>query len=154
MNKFMKVAINEAKSGIKNGHGGPFGAVIIKNGKIVGKGHNKVVVNNDPTCHGEVDAIRDACKNLNSFDLSGCEIFSTSEPCPMCLSAILWSNLEKVYYGCTIADNDFIGFRDKDFYKLLKISTKNLSNKIQQIDYEECMKLFEKYNKIKNKTKY
>ena len=97
MNKFMKVAIKEAKEGIKQGHGGPFGAVIVKDGKIIGQGHNHVVVNNDPTCHGEVDAIRNACKNINSFDLKGADIYTTGEPCPMCLSAILWSNIEHIY---------------------------------------------------------
>ena len=77
MNKFMKMAIEEAKKGIKSGHGGPFGAIIVKNGEVIGKGHNQVVANNDPTCHGEVSAIRKACKKLNTFDLSGCEIYTT-----------------------------------------------------------------------------
>ena len=97
MNKYMKVAIEEAQKGIRSGHGGPFGAVVVKDGKIIGQGHNMVVKNNDPTCHGEVSAIRDACKNLSSFDLKGAEIYTTGEPCPMCLGAILWSNIEKIY---------------------------------------------------------
>lgn len=154
MNKFMKVAIKEAKDGIKHGHGGPFGAVIVKDGKIIGQGHNHVVANNDPTCHGEVDAIRDACKNINSFDLKGCEIYTTGEPCPMCLSAILWSNIEHIYYGCSIQENDMIGFRDEIFYKNLSISTKKMKDKISQIDHDECLKLFNQYMKIKDKTMY
>ncbi len=116
MNKFMEIAIEEARNGINEGHGGPFGCVIVKNGKIIGKGHNEVVKNTDPTCHGEIMAIRNACKNIGSFDLSGCELYTTAEPCPMCRGAILWANIRKVYFGCNISDTDAIGFRDKDFY--------------------------------------
>ena len=99
MDKFMKIAISEARKGISAGHGGPFGCVIVKDGKIVGKGHNEVVKRNDPTCHGEVMAIRDACKNIGSFDLSGCDLYTTAEPCPMCAGAIMWANIKKVWYG-------------------------------------------------------
>ena len=154
MNRFMQIAIEEAKYGITNGHGGPFGSVIVKNGEIIGKGHNMVVKNNDPTCHGEVSAIRDACKNLNSFDLQGAEIYTTGEPCPMCLGAILWSNIDKIYYGCTIQENDMIGFRDEIFYKNLLISTEKMKDKILQVDHEECLDLFKDYMNIKNKTMY
>ena len=115
MSKFMKMAINEAKKGISEGHGGPFGAVIVKDGVVVGKGHNRVVLNNDPTCHGEVDAIRKACKKLNTFDLSGCDIYTTAYPCPMCFGAILWANINKIYYGCSTTNTETIGFRDKMF---------------------------------------
>ena len=104
MNKYMRMAINEAKKGITNGHGGPFGAVIVKDGIVVGKGHNQVVKNNDPTCHGEMMAIHKACKKLGTFNLEGCEIYTTGEPCPMCLAAILWANISKVYYCCNIHD--------------------------------------------------
>lgn len=154
MNKFMKMAIKEAEEGIKQGHGGPFGAVVVKDGKVIGKGHNHVVVNNDPTCHGEIDAIRNACSNISSFDLKGAEIYTTGEPCPMCLGAILWSNIEHIYYGCSIHENDLIGFRDEIFYKNLSISTKKMKDKISQIDHEECLKLFNKYMKIKDKVNY
>ena len=154
MNKFMNQAIKEAEKGISLGHGGPFGSVIVKNGKIVGRGHNHVVVNNDPTCHGEIDAIRKTCKKLKTFDLSGCDIYTTGEPCPMCLSACLWANINHIYYGCTIQDNDKIGFRDEIFYKHLDISTKKMENKISQIDHEECLKLFEKYKNLPCKTMY
>ena len=99
MNKFMKMAIKEAEKGITLNHGGPFGAVIVKDGKVVAKGHNQVLKNQDPTCHGEIMAIHKACKKLKTFDLTGCELYTTGEPCPMCLAAILWANIDKVYYG-------------------------------------------------------
>ena len=154
MNAYMKVAIEEAKNGILNGDGGPFGAVVVKDGNIIGRGHNQVLKNNDPTCHGEISAIRDACKNLNNFDLKGAEIYTTGEPCPMCLGAILWANIEKIYYGCSIKENDMIGFRDEVFYNNLSISTENMKDKLIQIDHDECLKLFEDYQNIKDKKLY
>ena len=154
MNKFMQLAINEARKGIQQGHGGPFGAVVVKDNVVIGMGHNRVVVNNDPTCHGEIEAIRNSCKNINSFDLSGCDIYTTGEPCPMCLSAILWANINNIYYACSIKDNDDIGFRDDIFYKKLNISTKNLQKNIFCIDREEGLKLFDEYKNIKNKINY
>ena len=154
MNPYMKLAIKEATTGIKEGHGGPFGAVIVRDGVVIGQGHNHVVANNDPTCHGEIDAIRNACKNINSFDLSGCDIYTTGEPCPMCLSAILWSNINNIYYACTIKDNDDIGFRDDIFYKKLDISTEKMKDHIICVDRAEGLKLFNKYKKIKDKVMY
>lgn len=154
MNKYMSIAIEEARLGIRQGHGGPFGSVIVKDGKIIGKGHNHVVAYNDPTCHGEVDAIRTTCKALNTFDLSGAEIYTTGEPCPMCLGAILWANIDKIYYGCTIQENDMIGFRDEIFYKNLSISTEKMKDKIVQVDHEECLDLFREYMDISDKTSY
>lgn len=150
----MSIAIEEARLGIRQGHGGPFGSVIVKDGKIIGKGHNHVVAYNDPTCHGEVDAIRTTCKALNTFDLSGAEIYTTGEPCPMCLGAILWANIDKIYYGCTIQENDMIGFRDEIFYKNLSISTEKMKDKIVQVDHEECLDLFREYMDISDKTSY
>ena len=96
-NEYMQVAIDEALDGISRQHGGPFGCVIVKDGRIVGQGHNRVLKNNDPTCHGEVSAIRDAGQKLGTFDLSGCELYTTGEPCPMCLCACLWANIDRVY---------------------------------------------------------
>lgn len=153
MNKFMKVAIEEARYGISKNEGGPFGCVIVKDGKIVGQGHNQVVKNNDATCHGEMQAIRDASKNLGAFDLSGCELYTTGEPCHMCLSACIWANVDKIYYGCTIPDNAMIGFRDEAIDNLFG-GREKLGDKLQCIDREECLKLFEEYNNIKNKTMY
>ena len=104
MNKYMKAAIEEAENGIHAGDGGPFGCVIVKDGEIIGKGHNEVVKRKDPTCHGEIMAIHEASRTLDSFDLSGCELYTTGEPCPMCMGAILWANIDRVYYGCNIAN--------------------------------------------------
>ena len=101
-NEYMKLAIDEAREGIYNSHGGPFGSVIVKDDEIVGRGHNMVLKNNDSTAHGEISAIRDAEKRLKTFDLSGCELYTTGEPCPMCLAACMWANIDKVYYGCTM----------------------------------------------------
>ena len=152
MNRFMKIAIDEARDGIKKGHGGPFGTVIVKDGEIVGIGHNKVLLKNDPTCHGEVAAIRDACKNLNTYDLTGCELYTTGEPCHMCLCACMWANIDKVYYGCTVKDNEIIGFRDEKFNKIFG-GREKLGDFLECIDRDECLKLFDEYNKM-NKTIY
>lgn len=149
---FMEEALKEAYSGIKNHHGGPFGCVIVKDGKIVGRGHNCVVSGNDPTRHGEMEAIRDACKNLNTFDLSGAVLFTTSEPCPMCLGAILWANIHKVYYGCTCADAAEIGFRDSDFYDYLNGNSNILE--LEELERKECKKLFSEYSNMKGNKKY
>ena len=151
MNKFMKLAIQEAQKGISLGHGGPFGAVIVKDGKVISKGHNHVVANNDPTCHGEVDAIRKACKKLKTFDLTNCEIYTTGYPCPMCFCAILWANIDKVYYGCNTTDTEIIGFRDKEFEESIPARKSKLC---EEMDRNECLKLYDEYNAINNKTRY
>ncbi len=116
---FMRHAIALAYQGMASGHGGPFGAVIVKDGEIVGQGHNRVLSSKDPTAHAEVTAIRDASKNLHRFDLSDCEIFVNGLPCPMCMSAIFWARISKVHYGCTAADAEAIGFDDEEFYRQL-----------------------------------
>lgn len=144
------MALNEARKGIKAGHGGPFGAVIVKDGVVVAKGHNQVIKNNDPTCHGEIMAIHKACKRLGTFDLSGCEIYTTGEPCPMCMAAILWANIEKVFYGCNILDTEEIGFRDKKFYEQFA----NREQFIQELDRKQCLKLYGEYKRITDKINY
>lgn len=151
MNEFMRLAIEEAKNGIYSGDGGPFGAVIVKDGKVIASGHNRVVANNDPTCHGEIDAIRKAGQVLGTFDLSGCEIYTTGYPCPMCFCAILWANIDKVYYGCNTTDTELIGFRDKEFEK--SIPNKKLSI-CTELDREECLQLYKDYNNLTDKTPY
>ena len=143
-NPYMQAAIDEALTGITLGHGGPFGAVIVRDGEIVGSGHNRVLANNDPTCHGEVSAIRDACTNLRTFDLSGCEIYTTGEPCPMCLYACMWANIDKVWYGCTIEDNAMIGFRDEEMDSLAG-GRDQLADYLTCIDRDACLQLFETY---------
>lgn len=152
MNEFMKIAIEEAKLGIHAGHGGPFGCVIVKNGEVIGRGHNQVIKNNDPTCHGEMMAIHDACAKLNSFDLSGCELYTTGEPCPMCLGAILWANIDKIYYGCNVVDTDKIGFRDDIFYK--RLSEEGKKELLHELDRDECLKLYDEYLKIVDRKNY
>ena len=151
MDKYMQMAIQEAKKGIAEKHGGPFGAVIVKNGKVISKGHNRVVVNNDPTCHGEMDAIRKACKKLGTFDLTGCEIYTTGYPCPMCFCAILWANIKTIYYGCNTTDTEIIGFRDKQFEE--SIPQKKI-DMCKQMDRLDCLELYEEYKNIQNKTMY
>ena len=145
--KFMKMAIDEARKGIRRRHGGPFGAVIVKNGKVVAVGHNRVLKNNDSTCHGEIDAIRKAERRLRTYDLSGCQIYTTGEPCAMCLAAILWANIDKVYYGCSLADNEEIGFRDDKIDKLLDRDDKLYGSLLEQKEREDCLKLFKEYKK-------
>ena len=149
---FMQAALEEAYAGIEAGDGGPFGTVIVRDGEIVGRGHNRVVVNQDPTCHGEMEAIRDACKNLGTFDLSGCELYTTAEPCPMCLGATLWANIPVVYYGCTREDSDEIGFRDEVFYEYLAGENDLLT--VSGFERERCLELFEAYTEIEGKTEY
>ncbi len=144
----MRMAINEAKKGIKEGHGGPFGAVIVKDNKVVAKGHNLVLKTNDPTNHGEMMAIHKACKKLQTYDLSGCEIYTTGEPCPMCMAAILWANIDKVYYGCNILDTENIGFRDAKFYEMQKPGERE--KLVKEIDREECLKLYKDYISLKH----
>ena len=151
MNEFMHIALCEARDGIHNLHGGPFGAVIVKDGEVIAKGHNHVVEYNDPTCHGEIDAIRKACKTLNTFDLSGCEIYTTGYPCPMCFCAILWANIDKVYYGCNTTDTELIGFRDKEFEESIPIKKDLIC---EELDRAECLQLYEEYNTIRDKTQY
>ena len=151
-NKYMQIAISEAIEGITNGHGGPFGSVIVKDDKIVGKGHNRVLLNNDSTCHGEIAAIRDAEQNLSTYDLSGCILYTTGEPCPMCLAACMWANIETVYYGCTIKDNALIGFRDEAFDKKFG-GREAFADYLKETDRKACLKLFDMYNGL-NATKY
>lgn len=143
--KYMQLAIDEARDGIRAGHGGPFGTVIVKDGKIIAKGHNRVIKNNDPTCHGEVDAIRKACEALDTFDLTGCELYTTGEPCHMCLCACMWANISRIYYGCTIEDNGKIGFRDDKFDKVFG-GREKLTGYMIPLGREECLELFDEYN--------
>ncbi|MDR2828418.1 MAG: nucleoside deaminase [Acholeplasmatales bacterium] len=147
-NYFMSVAIKEAKKGITSLHGGPFGAVIVKDNIIIARAHNCVVKNNDPTSHGEMNAIRKASKKLKTFDLSGCVIYTTGEPCPMCLGAILWANISKVYYGANYNDTEMIGFRDKKFSEF------DSKDFVVELDRDKVLELYNEYNNIKERTSY
>ena len=154
MNKYMETANSLANDNLSTHVGGPFGACIVKNGEIVGKGSNHVLKNNDPTAHAEIMAIRDACNTLNTYDLSDCEIYTSCYPCPMCLSAIIWANIKKVYYGNTKEDADKIGFRDDYIYEFIKdMSNKSVLN-LEQIDHDETIKVFEEFIKQDNKNIY
>ena len=146
-NEYMQIAIDEARTGIYRGDGGPFGSVIVRDGKIVGQGHNRVLSGNDSTCHGEIAAIRDAERKLRTYDLTGCVLYTTGEPCPMCLAACLWANIEHVYYGCTVADNAAIGFRDEVFDGLLG-GREQLSDYLEELDRAACLELFEEYRTL------
>lgn len=156
MNEYMKVAKDLADDNLITNVGGPFGACIVKDGKIIGRGSNHVLENNDPTAHAEIMAIRDACKNINSYDLSGCEIYTSCYPCPMCISAIIWSNITKIYYGNTKEDAEGIGFRDKYIYDVISKINNNekIDLEFKCIDREETIKTFNNYMNKQDKTIY
>ncbi len=153
MNKYMKIAKELSEENLITNVGGPFGACVVQNGKIIGKGSNHVLSNNDPTAHAEIMAIRDACKNINSYDLSGCELYTSCYPCPMCLSAIIWSNIKIVYYGNTKEDAANIGFRDEFIYNYIK-NNDSSTLKLECIDREETIKTFNKFSKKNDKIIY
>ena len=153
MNEYMEIAKECAKSGMNKNEGGPFGAVITdKEGNIIAKGNNMVLKNNDPTAHAEITVIRDACQKLNTYDLSGYILYTSCEPCPMCLSAIIWANIKQVYYGCTKQDAGKIGFRDDMIYEYLKGNNQDIIH-LKQMDRDECITLFQDYEK-NNKVIY
>lgn len=148
---FMQLAIDQAREGIELGHGGPFGSVIVKNGEVIACGHNMVLKNNDPTAHGEITAIRKAGEALGMYDLSGCTLYTTGEPCHMCLCAIMWANIDKVYYGCTIADNGKIGFRDDKFNEIFG-GRDRLGSLLTQLDRDKCLELYEEYIEMQHQN--
>lgn len=151
----MQKAIEESKINMENNYkkGGPFGAVIVKDGEIISSAHNTVVESKDPTAHAEVNAIRKACEKLNTHDLSGCTLYTSAEPCPMCLSAIIWSNIKIVYYANTKKDADEIGFRDDMIYEYLKGNDEQLIE-VRRIESEEALEVFKKFKKLSDKTMY
>ncbi len=152
--EFMAEAIRLAKENLKTGNGGPFGAVVVKNGIIVGKAGNSVTSTNDPTAHAEVNAIRDACKNLNTFQLDDCEIYTSCEPCPMCLGAIYWARPKAVYYACTKTDAANAGFDDSFIYEEINIPMNNRKIPALQMMQSEAQKVFEEWIKLDGKIEY
>ena len=152
-NFFMQKAIELSIKNIHN-NGGPFGCVIVKNNKIISEGANSVTLKNDPTAHAEIVAIRNACKKLYTFDLSGCELYTSCEPCPMCLSAIYWSHIDKVYYGNSRENAAEIEFDDKFIYDEIKKDINKRKIPLKQILKEEAIKAFKLWSKTENKTKY
>lgn len=141
-NRFMQMAVDLSQYALDSKSGGPFGAIIVKEGKIVGSSGNCVFKNNDPTAHAEVMAIRDACKNLNMTELSGCEIYSSAEPCPLCTAAIYWSKIKAVYYSNTEDDSLKHGFIDKEILAELKLPKEKRSLKFKQVKNPEALKIF------------
>ena len=154
MNKeFMKMAIELSIESV-NKNGGPFGCVIVKNNKVIAKGSNKVTSTNDPTAHGEIVAIREACKKLNNFNLNGSELYSTGEPCPMCLSAIYWARISKIYYANTREDAQKIDFDDSFIYSEFEKKVKERKIPMIQMMRNEALKAFELWDKKTDKFKY
>ncbi len=151
--KFMKCAIDLSIKSVKNGTG-PFGAVIVKDNKIISEGFNTVTLTNDPTSHAEIVAIRNACKVLNNFSLEGYDLYTTCEPCPMCLSAIYWARINKIYYANTRSDAQKIDFSDSMIYEELNKTIKDRKISMHQMMREEAIKAFELWDKKTDKVKY
>jgi guanine deaminase len=154
MNQYMKLAIEEARKGFNRNDGGPFGAVIERDGMLIATAHNEVLKTNDPTAHAEVLAIRKACALLESYDLSDCEIYSTSEPCPMCFSAIHWSRLKKLYFGTTRDDVAVIGFDDSLIYDILSGKVQAVQMESKNVDRDSCLGLLAEWEAKPDKVMY
>ena len=154
MNEFMKIAIDESFAGMGSNDGGPFGAVIVRNGEIISSAHNEVIKTNDPTAHAEVTAIRRASKLLGRFDLSDCEIYSSCEPCPMCFAAIHWAKLKKLYYGSTRQDAANIDFDDQYIYDVINGTATELQVDVVQVDRDECLEPFKQWQCKMDRVQY
>ena len=154
MNPLMNKAIEEARSGFNRDHGGPFGATIVRDGVLIAQAHNEVLKTNDPTAHAEILAIRKACAHLKNYDLSDCEIYSTSEPCPMCFSAIHWSRLQKLYFGTTRDDVAVIGFDDSLIYDILSGKTHVVQTESINVERESCLGLLQEWDAKPDKVLY
>lgn len=150
----MRQAIELAKNGMHAGNGGPFGCVIVKDGKIIGQGSNMVLKTNDPTAHAEVVAIREACKNLKHFQLEGCEVYTSCEPCPMCLGAIFWARPARVFYACTKEDAADAGFDDEFIYQEIEITPEKRQIPMIAMMREESLEAFALWKEKGDKTLY
>lgn len=153
LTQYMNIAIAEAKRGMRRGDGGPFGTVIVKDGKVIAKAHNMVLATKDPTMHAEIVAIRKACKKTGSFDLSGCRLVSTCEPCPMCMAAIYWAKIRHVVFGCTRSDAAKINFADREIYDVFDGAVQNPIKCVRR-KRQACLCLFKDWAKMKEKTTY
>ena len=151
--EFMREAIRLSIENVKNG-GGPFGAVIVKDDQIIATGVNRVTANHDPTAHAEVSAIREACRRLDTFDLGGCEIYTSCEPCPMCLGAIYWAHIDKIYYGNNKTDAAAIGFDDSFIYDELALPREERQKAMEKLLPEEAIAAFKLWTKTTDKTEY
>jgi len=151
---FMSRAIALAVDNVRSGRGGPFGAVVVKDGKIIAEGANNVTATNDPTAHAEVVAIREACKKLGAFELTGCEIYTSCEPCPMCLGAIYWARPDRIYYGNTADDAAKAGFDDSHIYDEIPKDPAARKIPMEQIMRDEAIEGFRAWEKSPNKIPY
>ena len=152
--KFMQEAIKLAKENLKLKNGGPFGAVVVKDGKIIGKGVNTVTANNDPTAHAEINAIREACENIGNFQLENCEIYSSCEPCPMCLGAIYWARPKKLFFAATREGAARAGFDDSEIYREFELPVNSRKIPSEQIMQVEAEKIFKTWINLEHKTEY
>ncbi len=150
----MQLAIDEGRNGIVHNHGGPFGALIVKDGKVISRAHNEVLLSNDPTAHAEVLAIRRASAVLKDFDLSGCELYTSSQPCPMCLAAIYWARIKTVYYGSTKEDVENIGFRDNLFYRYICGQTQEYDLRLINTSRDDCLELLREWSEKSDRRLY
>jgi tRNA(Arg) A34 adenosine deaminase TadA len=153
-NKFMIEAIKKAEENILTGKGGPFGAVVVRDGEIIAAVGNRVTSTNDPTAHAEVVAIREACKKLDTFDLTGCEIYASCEPCPMCLGAIMWARIDKLYYAADRVDASRAGFDDELFYTELALPVEKRMLRPTQLLQKEANEVFDKWIEESDKILY
>jgi guanine deaminase len=151
---FMREAIHLAEEGLRAKHGGPFGCVIVRKGEIVARGNNRVTSTNDPTAHAEVTAIREACRTLHTFQLSDCELYTSCEPCPMCLAAIYWARIPEVYYANTRADAAAIGFDDDFIYQQIPLSPEKRTIKMQSLLREPALATFRAWTAMTDKVRY
>lgn len=152
--KYMEEAIYLARWGMENDRGGPFGAVVVKDEKMVGWGYNTVTSSNDPTAHAEINAIRDACKNLESFSLEGCTIYTSCEPCPMCLAAIYWARIERVFFACNRGDAAEIGFIDEDIYREFCLPRSSKRVPCEQFMRDEAIEVFHSWKEKEDRLLY
>lgn len=150
----MKIAVDEAIMGMRSNHGGPFGAVIVKDDEVIAKAHNMVLATNDPTAHAEITAIRQASSVLQRFDLSDCELYSTCEPCPMCFAAIHWARFLRLIYGCTRDDAAEIGFDDKYIYDVIRGTSEKQGVETVRACHEQCLVPFEEWKSKSDKVMY
>ncbi|MBO9631599.1 MAG: nucleoside deaminase [Chitinophagaceae bacterium] len=152
--QFMQAAIELARQGMLEGKGGPFGCVIVRGEEIIGRGCNSVVGNNDPTAHAEIMAIREACRNLGSFQLEGCEVYTSCEPCPMCLGAIYWARPKRVFFAANREDAQQAGFDDSFIYKEILLPFSERQIMMEEFGRTEAVKLFEEYGRLPGRVKY
>jgi len=152
--EFMKRAIQIARDGMDNNRGGPFGCVVVKEGTIIAEGNNRVTSSNDPTAHAEVVAIRNACETLGTFQLNDCDVYTSCEPCPMCLGAIYWARPDRIFYAATRHDAADAGFDDSFIYDELSVPDKNRTIPTQIMARDQAVKLFEEWKRKEDKTVY